>query len=123
MKLLSVVVENYRILKHAGVVFDPSRTVVGGNQEFGKSTLVEAIHNAFFLKCRGAGAPHKAMRSDLHVGHPTVTLGFETGGRKYTIKKTFAATAATARADNSCHTSWSTSRPLERTAEPTNTRP
>lgn len=96
MKLLSVVVENYRILKHAGVVFDPSRTVVGGNQEFGKSTLVEAIHNAFFLKCRGAGAPHKAMRSDLHAGHPTVTLGFETGGRKYTIKKTFAATAAAA---------------------------
>ncbi|MFM7136138.1 MAG: AAA family ATPase, partial [Planctomycetota bacterium] len=96
MKLLSVTVENYRVLKHAGVAFDSSRTVVGGNQEFGKSTLVEAIHNAFFLKCRGTGAPHKAMRSDLHPGHPSVTLSFETGGRKYTIKKTFAATAAAA---------------------------
>ena len=96
MKLLSVTVENYRVLKHASVAFDPSRTVVGGNQEFGKSTLVEAIHNAFFLKCRGTGAPHKAMRSDLHPGHPSVTLSFETGGRKYTIKKTFAPTAASA---------------------------
>jgi DNA repair exonuclease SbcCD ATPase subunit len=94
MKLLSIAVENYRVLKHASVVFDSSRTVVGGNQEFGKSTLVEAIHNALFLKCRGTGAPHKAMRSDLHPGHPAVTLSFETGGRKYTIKKTFAATAA-----------------------------
>jgi DNA repair exonuclease SbcCD ATPase subunit len=94
MKLLSVAVENYRVLKHASVSFDPSRTVVGGNQEFGKSTLVEAIHNALFLKCRGTGAPHKAMRSDLHPGHPAVTLSFETGGRRYTIKKTFAATAA-----------------------------
>jgi recombinational DNA repair ATPase RecF len=96
VKLLSVTVENYRVLKHARIVFDPSRTVVGGNQEFGKSTLVEAIHNAFFLKCRGTGAPHKAMRSDLHPGHPSVTLSFETGGRKYTIKKTFAPTAAAA---------------------------
>ena len=94
MRLLCVAVENYRILKQARVAFDPSRTVVGGNQEFGKSTLVEAIHNAFFLKCRGAGAPHKAMRSDLHPGHPTVTLSFETGGRRYSIKKIFAATAA-----------------------------
>lgn len=96
MKLLLVTVENYRVLKRASVAFDPSRTVVGGNQEFGKSTLVEAIHNALFLKCRGAGAPHKAMRSDLHPGHPSVTLAFETGGRKYTVKKTFAPTAAAA---------------------------
>jgi len=96
VKLLAVTVENYRVLKHVSVAFDPSRTVVGGNQEFGKSTLVEAIHNAFFLKCRGAGISHKAMRSDLHPGHPAVTLSFETGGRKYTIKKTFAATAAAA---------------------------
>jgi len=94
MKLLSVVVENFRVLSNASVAFDPARTVVGGDQEFGKSTLVEAIHNAFFLKSRGISVPHKAMRSDLHPGHPTVTLSFETGGRKYTIKKTFAGNAA-----------------------------
>lgn len=94
MKLLAVTVESYRVIKHASVAFDPSRTVVGGNQEFGKSTLVEAIHHAFFLKCRGTSASHKAMRSDLHPGHPTVTLSFETGGRKYTIKKVFAGAGA-----------------------------
>jgi DNA repair exonuclease SbcCD ATPase subunit len=94
MKLLSVTVENVRVLKQASVAFDPSRTVVGGPQEFGKSTLVEAIHNAFFLKSRGTSTSHKAMRSDLHPGHPAVTLSFETGGRKYTIKKTFAGNTA-----------------------------
>jgi recombinational DNA repair ATPase RecF len=94
MKLLSVAVENFRVIKNASIAFDPSRTVVGGNQEFGKSTLVEAIHNAFFLKSRGTSGSHKAMRSDLHPGHPSVTLSFETGGRKYTIKKTFAGNAA-----------------------------
>ncbi len=94
MKLLSVTVENVRILKQVSVAFDSSRTVVGGPQEFGKSTLVEAIHNAFFLKSRGTSASHKAMRSDLHPGHPTVTLSFETGGRTYTIKKTFAGNTA-----------------------------
>jgi DNA repair exonuclease SbcCD ATPase subunit len=96
VRLFSVTVENYRVLKHASIAFDAARTVVGGNQEFGKSTLVEAIHNAFFLRSRGTGAPHKAMRSDLHPGHPAVTLSFEASGRKYTIKKTFAATAAAA---------------------------
>ena len=96
MKLLSVAVENYRVLKAASVAFDPSRTVVGGNQEFGKSTLVEAIHHAFFLKSRGTSGIHKAMQSDLHHGHPTVTLSFETGGRTYTIKKVFAGSGAAA---------------------------
>ena len=94
MRILSVNVESFRVVERINIVFDPARTVVGGDQEVGKSTLVEAIHNAFFLKSRGTSGPHKAMRSDLHPGHPTVTLSFETGGRKYTIKKTFAGNAA-----------------------------
>ncbi len=94
MKLVAVTVENVRVVKQASIAFDPSRTVVGGPQEFGKSTLVEAIHNALFLKSRGTSASHKAMRSDLHPGHPAVTLSFETGGRRYTIKKTFAGNTA-----------------------------
>jgi DNA repair exonuclease SbcCD ATPase subunit len=94
MRLLSVSVENYRVLKNVSVAFDPARTVVGGPQEVGKSTLVEAIHHAFFLKSRGTSTVHKAMQSDLHAGHPTVTLSFETGGRTFTITKTFAGNAA-----------------------------
>ena len=94
MRLLSVTVENYRVLKNVSVAFDPARTVVGGPQEVGKSTLVEAIHHAFFLKSRGTSSVHKSMQSDLHAGHPTVTLSFETGGRAYTITKTFAGSAA-----------------------------
>lgn len=96
MKLLSLTVENVRVLKQATIRFDSARTVIGGDQEFGKSTLVEAIHNALFLKSRGLSGPHKAMRSDLHPGHPAVALSFETGGRRYTIRKTFAGNAAAA---------------------------
>jgi len=96
VRILTVSVENYRILKHASLTFDPSRTVVGGHQEAGKSTLVEAIHHALFLRSRGTSAVHKAMQSDLHDGHPTVTLRFEAGGRLYTIKKVFAGSAAAA---------------------------
>jgi DNA repair exonuclease SbcCD ATPase subunit len=94
VRLLSVTVENYRVLKATSVAFDPARTVIGGEQEVGKSTLVEAIHNALFLKSRGISSPHKAMRSDLHAGHPAVAVSFEAGGRRYTIKKTFAGNTA-----------------------------
>jgi len=95
VRLLSVTVENYRVVKAATVVFDPSRTVVGGRQEIGKSTIVEAIHHALFLKSRVTGNVLKAMQSDLHEGHPTVTLALECGGRSYTIRKVFAGAGAT----------------------------
>ena len=62
MRILSVNVESFRVVERINIVFDPARTVVGGDQEVGKSTLVEAIHNAFFLKSRGTSGPHKAMR-------------------------------------------------------------
>jgi len=64
--------------------------VIGGPNEAGKSTLVEAVHHAFFLRCRTTGAAHKAMLSEFHAGHPTVELTFESGGRRYTITKVFS---------------------------------
>ena len=95
MKLLSATIENYRVHRQTTVAFDPARTVIGGINESGKSTLVEAIHNALFLKSRATGNAQKTMLSDFHEGHPTVTLHFESGGRTYTIKKQFGGTAAT----------------------------
>ena len=90
MKLLAVTIKNYRVHEELTVEFDAARTVIGGPNEAGKSTLVEAVHNALFLRSRITGATHKAMLSEFHTGHPTVELRFESGGREYTITKVFS---------------------------------
>ena len=90
MKLISITIKNYRVHKELTVSFDASRTVVGGPNEAGKSTLVEAVHNAMFLRSRITGAAQKAMLSEIHGGHPTVELVFESGGRTYAITKVFS---------------------------------
>jgi DNA repair exonuclease SbcCD ATPase subunit len=89
MKLISATLKNYRVHKDTSVTFDAARTVVGGPNEAGKSTLVEAVHHALFLRARATGAVHKAMLSEVHPGHPTVELRFESGGRTYEITKVF----------------------------------
>ncbi|MBZ0188390.1 MAG: ATP-binding protein, partial [Candidatus Obscuribacterales bacterium] len=42
MKLLSATVRNYRIHRETTVDFDPSRSLIGGPNESGKSTFIEA---------------------------------------------------------------------------------
>lgn len=90
MRLISATLQNYRVHKHTSVSFDAARTLIGGPNEAGKSTLVEAVHHALFLRARATGAVHKAMLSELHAGHPTVELLFESGGRVYEITKVFS---------------------------------
>ncbi len=94
MKLLSLRVHNYRIHQTAYVEFDGSRTVIGGDNETGKSTLVEAAHNALFLRSRVTGSLARSLHSELHPGHPTVELRFESGGRAFTITKQFTGTTS-----------------------------
>jgi DNA repair exonuclease SbcCD ATPase subunit len=93
MRLISVTVTNYRIHKETTVFFDPARTVIGGPNESGKSTIIEAIHRALFLRSRTTGAVLESMQSGFHPGHPAVTLAFESGGETYTIAKQFTGTA------------------------------
>jgi hypothetical protein len=91
MKLLSVTIQNYRVHRNVTVNFDDSRTVVSGQNETGKSTLVECVNAALFLRSRVTGAIQKGMLSEFHTGgHPTVELKFESGGREYTITKVFS---------------------------------
>lgn len=89
MRLVSVTVRNYRIHREKKVDFDPSRTVIGGPNESGKSTIVEAVHRALFLRSRASGAVLATMRSQLHPGNPAVELTFESGGSTYTVTKEF----------------------------------
>lgn len=90
MRLLSARLRNYRIHGEYEVEFDPARTLVGGPNETGKSTLIEAIHRALFLRGRTGGEVQKRMVSTRHPGVPEVELRFEAGGRTYHVHKRFA---------------------------------
>lgn len=97
MRLLSLTVRNYRLHREQTVSFDPSRHLIGGPNETGKSTLAEAIHRALFFRHRSGGEVQRAMKSEIHNGHPEVTLVFEAGGRKWTLDKRFSGANGTAR--------------------------
>jgi DNA repair exonuclease SbcCD ATPase subunit len=90
MRLLSLTVRNYRIHRDFTVGFDPSRNLIGGTNETGKSTLAEAIHRALFMRYKAGGDLQKSMVSDIHGGHPEVKLTFEATGDIWTIEKLFA---------------------------------
>jgi chromosome segregation ATPase len=92
MRLVSVTVRNYRIHRERTVTFDPSRTVIGGPNESGKSTIAEAVHRALFLRSRASGAVLDSMRSQFHPGNPFVELTFEFDGSTCTVAKEFTGT-------------------------------
>lgn len=95
MRLISVQLRNYRIHRELDVVFDRERTMVGGPNEVGKSTLAEAVHRALFLKAKGNTELHRAMVSEIHGGEPSVDLVFEAEGNTWTLRKRFSGKGGT----------------------------
>ena len=95
MRITSVTLRNCRLHRELTVDFDPSRTLIGGPNETGKSTLIEAVHRALFLKARGNTEHHRSLISARHPGHPEVELTFEAGGNTYLLKKRFGTTGTT----------------------------
>ena len=95
MRLTSVTLRNCRLHRELKVDFDPARTLIGGPNETGKSTLIETVHRALFLKAKGNTEHHRAMNSSLHLGHPEVELAFEAGGISYLLKKRFGSAGTT----------------------------
>lgn len=95
MRLLSLTVRNYRVHRGISVDFDPGRHLIGGPNEAGKSTLVEAIHRVLFMRHRAGGDLQKSMVSDVHSGVPEVMLRFESGKEIWTVEKHFAGARGT----------------------------
>lgn len=95
MRLISVQLRNYRIHRELDVMFDRERTMVGGPNEVGKSTLAEAVHRALFLKAKGNTELHRAMVSEIHGGEPSVDLAFEAEGGTWTLRKRFSGKGST----------------------------
>lgn len=94
MRIHAVSIRNYRLHRSQRIDFDPSRTLIGGPNESGKSTLIEAMHRALFLKAKGNTEHHRCMQSSVHVGHPEVELVFESGGITYELKKRFGSSGS-----------------------------
>lgn len=97
MRLLSLTVRNYRIHGEVSVTFDPSRNLIGGPNECGKSTLAEAAHRALFLRAKTGGSIQKDMVSTIHHSDPEVILAFEAAGATWEVEKRFAGTKGSTR--------------------------
>jgi DNA repair exonuclease SbcCD ATPase subunit len=93
MRLLHCQLQNVRLHGDLSLNFAPRITLIGGANESGKSTLVEALHRALFLKASATGAPVEALQSRLHLGQPVVSLAFEAKGDTWTLRKRFSGTS------------------------------
>jgi DNA repair exonuclease SbcCD ATPase subunit len=71
-------------------LFNSNLTLVGGDNEKGKSTIVEAIYRALFLKADGQSEVIEGMKSTKHLGgDPEVELVFRSNGKVFTLLKKF----------------------------------
>lgn len=90
MEFIKATIKNYRVHKEQVVDFDSKLTLVGGDNEKGKSTIAEAIYRALFLKADGQSEIIEAMRSTKHLGgDPEVELVFRSNGKVFTLLKKF----------------------------------
>ena len=92
MRLKQVTIRHYRLHRDIKVEFDPQLQLIGGRNESGKSTIVEAIHRCLFLSAKGQTAYHAAMEPRDGAGTPEVELLFENNGQDYRLFKKFAGT-------------------------------
>lgn len=117
MKLLRAVVRNYRVHREVAIEFGPTVTVVAAPNEFGKSTLLEAIHRALFLKHRTGGQIRAGMGS-RHGGHPEVELHFSALGSQWRLRKVFAmASGSCELTDTSNAKTWKSDDAEQRLAQ------
>ena len=90
MRLINCLVENVRVHSNLSIDFSPKITLIGGANETGKSSLIDALHRTLFLKATASGAPIEALRSKLYLGHPTVQIKFEVKNENYILRKNFS---------------------------------
>lgn len=67
----------------------PGVTLIAGDNEEGKSTLVEAIRTAFFVKHNISGELAEAMQPYKSSVRPEVRIEFELGGQTYRLFKAY----------------------------------
>ena len=89
MRLINCKVENVRVHSDLFVDFSPNITLIGGSNETGKSSLIDALHKTLFLQATATGTPVADLRSKIYLGNPTVHIRFEANGETYNLRKRF----------------------------------
>ncbi len=95
MQLLDLTVRRVRRHRELQLAFAAGLTLIGGANESGKSTLVEALHKGLFLKATATGRGVEELRSRLHPGLPEVEIGFAAAGQQWRLRKRFAGSSGT----------------------------
>ena len=95
MRLIAARLERVRQHRQLELRFAAGLTLIGGPNEAGKSTIVEALHKALFLKATATGRGVEELRSLTHGGLPEVELRFEAGGQTWQLRKRFAGAGGT----------------------------
>ena len=113
MRLINCQVKNVRIHSDISIDFSPQITLIEGANETGKSTLIEALHRTLFLKATATGAPIQALRSNLHLGHPTIQIRFEEKGEIYLLRKCFTGSSGQITLSNESNKSQLSGPPAE----------
>lgn len=117
MRFKSITVRNYRVHREVTVPLDPMLNVIGGPNEAGKSTLLEAARYALFLKAKGGGETQKSMLSLTHQGHPEVEIEFEIAGTGYRLAKRFSGANGTAVLTQAGGSTWQAEEAEEKLSE------
>ena len=97
MRLIRCRLESIRRHRALEVAFAPGLTLIGGANESGKSSLVEAMHRTLFVRSSATGAVIRDLRSATHAGHPQVEIDFESAGHRWSLLKCFSGAAGTSR--------------------------
>ena len=100
MRLLHCRLRQVRQHRDLELRFGRRFTLIGGANETGKSTLVEALHKGLFLRATATGRGVEELRSRLHPGLPEVEIGFEAGGQPWQLRKRFAGASGTCQLSN-----------------------
>jgi DNA repair exonuclease SbcCD ATPase subunit len=93
MRLLDCQLRNVRLHGDLSLSFAAGITLIGGANETGKSSLVEALHRTLFLRASATGPPVEALQSRLHLGQPSVQLSFEARNDRWTLRKRFSGSS------------------------------
>ncbi|WP_186582706.1 ABC transporter [Synechococcus sp. MEDNS5] len=97
MRLIRCRLESVRRHRILEVGFAPGLTLIGGGNETGKSSLVEAMHRTLFVRATATGAAVRDLRSEMHAGHPQIELDFEADGHHWSLQKSFSGAGGTCR--------------------------
>ena len=117
MRLLSCRLQNIRVHGDLALDFGPGLTLIGGPNETGKSTLVEALHRCLFLRATATGTPVEALQSRLHLGQPQVELAFAARGESWTLVKRFSGASGKVLLRPASGSPWQGPEAEERLAE------